>query len=393
MCEFQRTTPQPRSAERSAMRHLIGAVGAACGALIVGLCVSAATPEAAAAAESAVVAMSGAPLQRIMEGMPERFVARKREKQARLAQELREHASAGTIQRYAVILQANKWRLGSTITVAFKGGTPRLHELIARVASEWSNYANIKLDFGRDERGNYRTWSTNDSDYSADIRISFDAEGYWSALGAESIDPDLHQPFDASMNLDNYDKRLPLGWAGTIRHEFGHAIGLVHEHQHPAFDCDWRWDDEDGYEPTTDDYGEFIVDTKGRHPGIYTRLGGPPNKWPKGRVDANVRKLTDESAYGFGGFDKLSIMKYFFDDGMYVKGKDSACYTPKENNELSQEDKRRIVQFYPGDAVVAAAQAEEQTQALNALLARVPEASELANATRRRLKQLNPERR
>src|SRR5262245_1308160 len=292
-----------------------------------------------------------------MESMPTRFVERKQQKQARLTSELREHASAGQVQRYAVILQASKWRPGSTVTVAFKGGTPRLHELIARLASEWSNYGNIKLDFGRDEQGNYRRWSTDDLDYSADIRISFDAEGYWSAVGAESVDPDIHQPFDATMNFEGFDKRLPIGWAGTIRHEFGHAIGLVHEHQHPAFDCDWRWDDDAGYQPTTDEYGEFIADAQGHHPGIYTQFGGPPNKWPKQRVDSNIRKLSDESAYGFGNFDRLSVMKYYFDEWLYIKGKDSACYTSIENNVLSEEDKRRIVRFYPGDAVVAAAEA------------------------------------
>lgn len=69
------------------------------------------------------------------------------------------------------------------------------------------------------------------------IRISFDtdkAAGSWSYVGQES----LSQPAgSATMNLgwiDDKSSTLSDTDKGTILHEFGHVLGLMHEHQSPA---------------------------------------------------------------------------------------------------------------------------------------------------------------
>ena len=70
------------------------------------------------------------------------------------------------------------------------------------------------------------------------------------------------KPNEASMNFERFNQQLPDDFRGVILHEFGHALGFEHEHQHPTQGCDaeFRWDDDPGYQLTTDEYGQFIAD-------------------------------------------------------------------------------------------------------------------------------------
>lgn len=315
----------------------------------------------AAVAAAAALAFSAAAsyaqeqiVPRRMESIPVYIQERRRLKRNKFLDELKTLPFSTNIVPYAVIVEAAKWKPGRTVTVAFLGGSSDLHANIERVAADWSNYANIKFDFGHNNAtGQYRTWTTKDKDYKADIRISFHYEGYWSAVGLESRDKDIVKPHEASMNFEGFHEGTPADWEGTVRHEFGHAIGLEHEHQHPQEGCDWRWSDDPGYKLTKGQGGEFIVDSSGKFPGIYRVLGGPPNKWKKDVVDRNLKQLVNSSAYRFGPFDKYSIMKYHFDAWMFLKGKASPCYSAQPNDEFSKEDKARIALYYPKDPLVA----------------------------------------
>jgi hypothetical protein len=328
---------------------------------------------------------------RTLERTPDRFHAKRRLKRDKTLDALKRNPTPIDVSPFLVVVEDKKWKPGGTVTVAFKGGDAELHEKIAGVATEWSPHANIKFDFGRDPAtGKYRSWRRSDKTYKADIRIAFrDPEGgYWSLLGTESRDPEVAPPGDASMNLEDFDKELPADWRGTVRHEFGHALGLEHEHQSPAGGCDdeYRWKDDPGYKPTRNENDEFIVDSKGRYPGLYRSLGGPPNEWTKKDVDAQMRQLTNSSAYKFGPFDKNSIMKYAFDAWMFKKGKASPCYSEGDNETLSTEDKARVAKFYgkdappdagaagagPASAAVTASAPVDQIAKLRAQVARSP---------------------
>jgi hypothetical protein len=89
-------------------------------------------------------------------------------------------------------------------------------------------------------------WSTSDQNYAADIRIGFinqgDYAGNWSAVGTDSRDSTVEggAPNQGSMNFGGFDQQLPVDWAGTVLHEFGHALGFEHEHQSPSGGCDFR---------------------------------------------------------------------------------------------------------------------------------------------------------
>ena len=192
---------------------------------------------------------------RIFEAYPD-FIQARIENRDRSVRSLPQIDDA--VSPYSLVMEeALKWVPGKTITVAFEGGYTELHRKIEQVASEWTNYANLNLDFGFDPvTGSYRAWASSDTSYSADIRISFRSGdqygGYWSFVGTESINPDLTEPNQPSLNLQGFDKRLPWDWTAVVLHEFGHAIGAHHEHQHPVDGCDdeWRWDDDPGYEKT-----------------------------------------------------------------------------------------------------------------------------------------------
>lgn len=273
---------------------------------------------------------------------------------------------------YYLILQTRTWKPGSTITVAFFGGSPQVRSQIEQVAKAWTtpSIANLTLSF-RDANGNFRQWSPTDQSYSADVRIAFasdpDNGGYWSAIGLDSRDPKLFAPQQASMNLDSFDKGLPQDWQSTALHEFGHALGFEHEHQSPKGGCDFRYDDDPGYVKTQNSAGWFIPDANGRRPGLYTYLGGPLNYWSHEKVDLNLRQFPSSSAFLMGGFDRSSIMLYAFDPFMFVHGDKSACYVPRQAAQISPQDKVGASRAYPASAKAAAQVARKADLTLSSL--------------------------
>ena len=247
---------------------------------------------------------------RVVEGYPDWYIERLAARERKIIDDLGARRNALGVRAGLILLNTEEWKPGSVITVAFNGGTPRLHALIERIASVWSQYGNIRFDFGRDAGGHYRTWSPTDIDYKADIRVGFLPGGFWSAIGRDSINPDFNQPGNETLNLEGYDRSLPYQFARHIRHEFGHALGLEHEHQSPNVACDFRWDDDPGYVRTTDKSGQFVIDSQGRHPGIYAWFEGPPNSWSLDVIEHNMFEPYAANETNFTKVDGASIMMY-----------------------------------------------------------------------------------
>ncbi|MGL6111857.1 MAG: hypothetical protein ACRC2B_17335, partial [Rubrivivax sp.] len=72
----------------------------------------------------------------------------------------------------------------------------------------------------------------------------------------------------------------------VVIHEFGHALGLLHEHNHPEALIRWN------------------------KPAVYQDLGGPPNRWSKAAIDSNVFARFDASTVITTDFDHASVMIY-----------------------------------------------------------------------------------
>ena len=95
------------------------------------------------------------------------------------------------------------WQDKSVLTVAFRGGSDELYQLIEQTANEWTASGG-RLSFSfKDDAGHYRLWTTDDTVPAADIRISFDKHGYCSAIGALAAKND---PNEETMNYESFQK-------------------------------------------------------------------------------------------------------------------------------------------------------------------------------------------
>jgi Matrixin len=121
------------------------------------------------------------------------------------------------------------WDIGATIPVKFLGGSAALRSRVRAVADQWTEHANVHF-----------AWVP--SDHLAVIKISFDQDDgtSWSQVGRDALGSVVF-PNSATMNLgwltdDTDDTEV----SRVVLHEFGHALGLIHEHQSPAGGI--RWD-------------------------------------------------------------------------------------------------------------------------------------------------------
>jgi len=171
----------------------------------------------------------------------------------------------------AAIVFAKKWPAGRPITIRFLEGDPNIQNKVKEMAMDWSNYGNIKFQF------------VNDND--ADIQIAFQqGAGSWSYIGtdANTIPPD-----EPTMNFGWFDETTPDNeFSRTTKHEIGHALGLIHEHQNPAGGIKWNKE------------------------AVYKDLGGPPNNWDRGTVDNNIFRRYSKTITQYTEVDPRSIMTY-----------------------------------------------------------------------------------
>jgi len=189
---------------------------------------------------------------------------------------------------------------GSSLRVRFLAGTSAEQQLVREQAGWWTDHANLTFDFGTAP--------------DADIRIGFDpTDGAWSYIGTDCKHIPAGQP---TMNLGFLD-------GGTAAHEFGHAIGLAHEHQNPAGGIEWK--------------EEVVIHD----------LSGPPNNWDEDTIRHNVLEKYRIDQINGTEFDPDSIMLYFFPGSWTVSGVGT-----KANDVLSAIDKSFIAgeKMYPRDA-------------------------------------------
>ncbi|PPQ84926.1 hypothetical protein CVT24_000181, partial [Panaeolus cyanescens] len=175
---------------------------------------------------------------------------------------------------------------------------------------EWTKHGNIKFE------------EVPITDKPA-LRIGFDSTvGSWSYVGNEAVDIPETEP---TMNLASIGT-LPSTTADesvVILHEFGHALGLVHEHQSPTHGNKFALDEEAVYQFYTDTHGWTREDIKTYIIDVY-----------------NKEEITN-----YAEFDEHSIMLSFMPATM---NKQRVSITPAAGvGELSPVDKASISINYP----------------------------------------------
>lgn len=202
------------------------------------------------------------------------------------------------------VFAGKKWADGRTLGVYFMDGSSTQKARVKAHALRWTQFANIKFDFTA-------------SKAAAQIRISFVADsGSWSYIGTDCLGIAKTKP---TMNFgwlrDDTDE---VEYERVVVHEFGHALGAIHEHQNPKGGIQWNL------------------------PAVYAYFSGPPNNWSKDEIDSNVIAKYSVDQLNASKYDPDSIMLYQFDGALIKGGKPT-----KFNTKLSTGDKRFIKRQYP----------------------------------------------
>jgi len=208
------------------------------------------------------------------------------------------------------------WENGQKIRVRFLNGESSVKSRVQKIAKEWENYANLKLDFVEDEDSEIRIGFKWKND------IGQPDESSWSVLGTMAVSLTKDGQIKKTNPTMNYGWLEPdtaeKEYRRVVLHEFGHALGCIHEHQSPSAGA-IPWDIPKVY--------KYYKETQG---------------WDKEEVDAQVLGRYSKTITNFTEFDRNSIMEYPVPNELTI-----GDYEIGWNTELSDTDKDFMKKHYP----------------------------------------------
>jgi hypothetical protein len=236
------------------------------------------------------------------------------------------------------------WDNGKTIHVKFVGGGSQvLRNKVKEFAKEWEQYANVKFEFVPDNAAasNMRVKLGNGLGHNSyvgtycnmiddnmqtmnlDTTDFVDYSYYINELKARIARKDTAiYKWEPDKFIRDIMGKSNIVWntktmKGTVLHEFGHALGLLHEQSYPNA---IRWNKADSiYEKYEKEQG-----------------------WNRAKVDAQVFAVSDIFYTNGTTYDPKSIMQYAVDASETTDG-----FSVPRNDVLSVGDKSTIAMLYP----------------------------------------------
>ncbi len=196
---------------------------------------------------------------------------------------------------YAVGFKDKFWPNGSVLKIKFLEGSDHQKSEVLKYCVNWCKFANLKFEVVTSGR--------------SDIRITFDPSlGAWSYVGTDN------------KGISQQEATMNLGWLdqSVIEHEFGHAIGLTHEHQNPSGGIQWNENE------------------------VYADLSGPPNNWDEATIRHNVLRAYSQNEVIGTILDPNSIMMYPIPKEWTLNG-----FSAGFNSKISDMDAKFINKMYP----------------------------------------------
>lgn len=211
------------------------------------------------------------------------------------------------VKRQPLAGETNKmWNPGQTITVYLStvNSTDFVRQKVMFYARQWETIANIRFNF-----------INNFNDALIKVEFGTDKKN-WSKIGRDVI----FNPIGAfTMHYGSFaDNTSEWFFKSTILHEFGHALGFIHEHQSPANGI--QWDKEK----------------------VYAFFSGPPANWTRAEIDNYVISKYASTSTNFSSYDSRSIMHYKIDAGLTLNG-----FSVGPNTDFSPTDISFARQVYP----------------------------------------------
>jgi hypothetical protein len=192
------------------------------------------------------------------------------------------------------------WKIGSKLRFRFLDGENSEKNTVRLAINQWAEYVNLTFE----------EIPTGD----AEIRISFKERGSWSFTGTDALGIPASHPTLNYEKLGQVIDRKDAIYSAV--HEFGHALGLAHEHQNPQ----------------AGDVFDRVA--------VLAFYSGPPNWWDNATIEKNMFAKVEYP--GARPYDPESVMTYSFPRHLFLPGKET-----RPGTGLSESDKRYVASLYP----------------------------------------------